>query len=125
MPALLALFPDSIENHIERIIKSLDYEDFNMVQEGLQFVLRLRDLLNEYKNTLRQKGIELEDIEFLCNPYMEIQNSINILYNYFTGTIERRDTSINHETARACGVSMETQLMLLKELSLKIDRSIK
>jgi len=124
MPELLALFPSMIENGVERINRSLAVRDKNIGQEGLELVSSLSGLLSEYKNILRLKGIELEEIEFLSSPHMQLMQSLAELEKYFKSLAGGEPSDISSESARILGTRMETQYMLLKELSLKIDRNI-
>jgi len=119
MKKLEAVFPNTFSYYIEKIFEKI--EKSKHAEFGLMYVKLVKEVMDKLKESLQERGIEIDTYDSIKYLYELLEYPIIELKLYFERLIAKEEPRINDKTAYIFAYFIREQLSQLKEIAKEID----
>jgi len=116
---LASIFPDSLDYHFQKLLESTEMKEQNEL--GSINLQQIKKSLEDFRETLIKRGIELETYDSIRYVYEQIEYPLNELEGFFQISKKEKDTNIDDKAAYIFAFFLEKQVADLRLIAREID----
>jgi len=116
---LASIFPNSLDYHFQKLLESTEREELKAL--GLINLQQIKKSLQDFRETLAKRGIELEACDSIKYVYQQIEYPLSELERFFQMSKKEKDANINEKAAYIYAFFLEKQVDDLRQMAREID----
>ena len=116
---LTSIFPDSLDYHFQKLLESTESKEQNKL--GVINLRQIKKSLEDFRETLANRGIELETYDSIKYVYEQIEYPLSELERFFQMSKKEKDSNIDEKAAYIFAFFIEKQFDELKQIAKEID----
>ena len=117
---LASTFPDSLDYYFQKLLESTEMKGQNKL--GLINLQQIKKSLEDFREMLAKRGIELEAYDSIKYVYQQIGYPLSELERFFQMSKKETDSNIDEKAAYIFAFFIEKQFDELKQIAKEIDK---
>jgi hypothetical protein len=117
---LASVFPDSPDYYFQKLLESTERKE--QKELGLISLRQIKKSLEDFRETLAKRGIELEAYDSIKYVYQQIEYPLIELERFFQMSKKEKDSNIDEKAAYIFAFFIEKQFDELIQIAKEIDK---